>query len=93
MKIDFPVPSQYPQLMVLWQEAFGDSEEFVDGFFCTGPLKIQQDTAAGQCFGTGGKLLQNKLRIVSMDWCDVVQDQQRSRRKPLGQIGKSQSVR
>ena len=36
MKIDFPVPAQYPQLMALWQDAFGDSEEFVDGFFCTG---------------------------------------------------------
>lgn len=36
MKIDFPIPAQYPQLMALWQEAFGDSEEFVDGFFCTG---------------------------------------------------------
>ena len=32
MKIDFPVPAQYDQLMALWQEAFGDSEEFVDGF-------------------------------------------------------------
>lgn len=36
MRIDFPVPAQYDQLMALWQEAFGDSEEFVDGFFCTG---------------------------------------------------------
>ena len=36
MKIDFPVPSQYDQLTKLWQEAFHDSEEFIDGFFCTG---------------------------------------------------------
>ena len=35
MKIDFPLPNQYPQLAELWQEAFGDTEEFVDGFFCT----------------------------------------------------------
>ncbi len=35
MKIDFPVPRQYKQLVSLWQEAFGDTEEFVDGFFCT----------------------------------------------------------
>lgn len=35
MKIDFPMPKQYPQLAELWQEAFGDTEEFVDGFFCT----------------------------------------------------------
>lgn len=36
MKIDFPVPSQYDQLTALWQEAFHDSDEFIDGFFCTG---------------------------------------------------------
>lgn len=36
MKIDFPVPSQYDALSKLWQDAFGDSEEFVDGFFYTG---------------------------------------------------------
>jgi predicted N-acetyltransferase YhbS len=35
MKIDFPIPEQYDQLAQLWQEAFGDSEEFVEGFFCT----------------------------------------------------------
>lgn len=35
MKIDFPVPRQYKQLTALWQEAFGDTEEFIDGFFCT----------------------------------------------------------
>jgi len=35
MKIDFPLPKQYTQLTALWQEAFGDTEEFVDGFFCT----------------------------------------------------------
>ena len=35
MKIDFPIPEQYDQLSKLWQEAFGDSEEFVEGFFCT----------------------------------------------------------
>ena len=35
MRIDFPLPNQHEQLSCLWQEAFGDSEEFVDGFFCT----------------------------------------------------------
>lgn len=35
MKIDHPVPKQYKQLMQLWQEAFGDTEEYIDGFFCT----------------------------------------------------------
>ena len=36
MKIDFPIPGQYKQLLQLWQEAFGDSEEFIEGFFYTG---------------------------------------------------------
>ena len=35
MKIDFPIPAQYGDLVRLWQEAFGDTEEFIDGFFCT----------------------------------------------------------
>ena len=35
MKIDHPVPKQYKQLIRLWQEAFGDTEEFIDGFFRT----------------------------------------------------------
>ena len=35
MKIDFPIPAQYGALVKLWQEAFGDTEEFIDGFFCT----------------------------------------------------------
>ena len=35
MKIDHPVPEQYQQLVQLWKEAFGDTEEFIDGFFCT----------------------------------------------------------
>ena len=35
MKIDHPVPKQYHELVELWQEAFGDTEEFIDGFFCT----------------------------------------------------------
>jgi len=36
MKIDFPVPKQGMELAGLWQEAFGDSMEFIEGFFCTG---------------------------------------------------------
>ncbi len=35
MKIDFPVPNQGQQLVALWQEAFGDTLEFIEGFFCT----------------------------------------------------------
>ena len=53
MRIDFPVPAQYPQLMALWQEAFGDSEEFVDGFFCTGfaPSRCRCVTEKGNVVG------------------------------------------
>lgn len=36
MKIDFPIPNQGMELVGLWQEAFGDSLEFIEGFFCTG---------------------------------------------------------
>lgn len=35
MKIDFPIPAQGSELVALWQEAFGDSLEFIEGFFCT----------------------------------------------------------
>lgn len=35
MKIDFPTPDQGQQMVTLWQEAFGDSLEFIEGFFCT----------------------------------------------------------
>lgn len=35
MKIDFPIPQQGNELVALWQEAFGDSLEFIEGFFCT----------------------------------------------------------
>ena len=33
MKIDFPISEQIPQLRQLWQEAFGDSDSFLDKFF------------------------------------------------------------
>lgn len=36
MKIDFPTPALGRQMVPLWQEAFGDSLEFIEGFFCTG---------------------------------------------------------
>lgn len=35
MKIDFPSPSQIPQLRRLWKEAFGDEDAFLDQFFST----------------------------------------------------------
>ena len=36
MTIDYPTEAQYPQLRQLWQQAFGDTEAFLDGFFATG---------------------------------------------------------
>lgn len=36
MKIDRPRPEELPGLKKLWQEAFGDSEEFLEAFFRTG---------------------------------------------------------
>lgn len=66
MKIDFPVPSQYDQLSALWQEAFGDSEEFIDGFFCTGfsPARCRCATADGKV-------------AAALYWFDVSYEEQR----------------
>jgi hypothetical protein len=36
MKIDFPSPRQFPQLHSLWQEAFGDTDDFINSFFALG---------------------------------------------------------
>lgn len=36
MTIDMPRPDHLPQLRDLWKEAFGDSDNFLDGFFATG---------------------------------------------------------
>ncbi len=35
MHPEHPTPAQIPGLRKLWKEAFGDSEEFLDGFFST----------------------------------------------------------
>jgi len=35
MKIDFPAPEQTVFFKALWQEAFGDSDDFVENFFST----------------------------------------------------------
>ena len=35
MRIDQPAPTHIPALRQLWQEAFGDSDAFLDGFFDT----------------------------------------------------------
>ena len=36
MRIDAPSPGHVPRLRALWQDAFGDSEEFLDLFFTLG---------------------------------------------------------
>ena len=36
MTINAPTCDQYPQLQNLWQQAFGDTPEFIQGFFRTG---------------------------------------------------------
>lgn len=66
MKIDFPVPKQYQQLIALWQEAFGDTEEFVDGFFCTGfsPARCRCITV-------------NRKVAAALHWLDVTCGEQR----------------
>lgn len=66
MKIDFPVPKQYNQLIQLWQEAFGDSEEFIDGFFCTA-----FSPARCRC------MVINKKIVAALYWMDVRMGQQR----------------
>ena len=66
MKIDHPVPEQYPQLEALWQEAFGDTEEFIDGFFCTA-----FSPARCRCAILDGKI------IAALYWMDVRTDDRR----------------
>ena len=53
MKIDHPVPEQYQQLVQLWKEAFGDTEEFIDGFFCTAfsPARCRLGSLRNICRG------------------------------------------
>lgn len=60
MKIDFPKPKQYKQLHSLWMEAFGDTEDFVEGFFYTGfsPSRCR-------CVLSGRKI------IAAAYWLDV----------------------
>lgn len=66
MKIDFPVPRQYKQLTQLWQEAFGDTEEFIDGFFCTA-----FSPARCRCITISRKI------VAALYWMDVRLGEQR----------------
>ena len=50
MRIDYPMPNQIRGLRKLWQEAFGDGEEYLDLFFETGyaPTRCRCVTEGGQ---------------------------------------------
>ena len=66
MKIDFPLPKQHKHLISLWQEAFGDTEEFIDGFFCTA-----FSPARCRCMATSRKV------HAALYWMDVRLGEQR----------------
>ncbi|MBR6596115.1 MAG: GNAT family N-acetyltransferase [Oscillospiraceae bacterium] len=66
MKIDYPVPKQYHELVELWQEAFGDTEEYIDGFFCTA-----FSPARCRC------MVINKTVAAALYWMDVRLGEQR----------------
>lgn len=50
IKIDYPLLSRLSALRALWQEAFGDTEEFLDAFFNTAfsPARCRTVTIDGQ---------------------------------------------
>lgn len=50
MRIDYPQPEQLDQLRLLWQEAFGDTDDYLDGFFYNvfSPDRCRCVTADGQ---------------------------------------------
>ena len=67
MTIDFPTSPQIPQLRSLWQEAFGDTDQYLDAFFSTAysPDRCRCITADGQvaaalywfnCFSKGNPI-------------------------------------
>lgn len=66
MKIDFPLPKQGKQLTALWQEAFGDTVEFIEGFFCTAfsPSRCRCITI-------------NRQVVAALYWMDVRLGEQR----------------
>ena len=66
MKIDYPVPSQAMELVKIWQDAFGDSLEFIEGFFCTG-----YSPSRCRCLSIGGQA------AAVVYWLDVTCEGQR----------------
>lgn len=61
MIIDAPAPAQAGQLRVLWKEAFGDSDSFLDSFFSVG---FSFDRC--RCLCLGGKV------AAALYWFDCV---------------------
>lgn len=59
MKIDHPVSGDIPALRRLWTAAFGDTKEFLDGFFATG-------YAPDRCLG----LYENGVLAAALYWFD-----------------------
>jgi len=66
MKIDFPNPSQGKQMVALWQEAFGDSLEFIEGFFCTA-----YSPSRCRCLSIDGRV------VAALYWLDTSYQGQR----------------
>lgn len=66
MKIDFPLPKQGMEMVALWQEAFGDSLEMIEGFFCTG-----YSPSRCRCVTVEGKV------VAALYWFDVTYEDQR----------------
>ena len=66
MKIDFPTPGQGQQMVGLWQDAFGDSLEFIEGFFCTA-----YSPSRCRCVTENGNV------VAALYWFDVQYKNQR----------------
>lgn len=66
MKIDFPIPAQGMELAKLWQEAFGDSLELIEGFFCTA-----YSPSRCRCVSIDGKI------VAGLYWLDAEYEGQR----------------
>lgn len=66
MKIDFPTPGQGQQMVGLWQDAFGDSLEFIEGFFCTA-----YSPSRCRCLTVDGRV------AAGLYWLDVQYEDQR----------------
>lgn len=53
MTFDYPTPQQLPVLRQLWQQVFGDTDEFLDAFFSTAysPLRCRCAVENGETVG------------------------------------------